>query len=286
MTEKQQGYAGPDLNAGTSDFNKFHYWFWEQLGSISTLKVVKVVKVSTNDEVGPVGFVDVQPLLNQLDALGNPVKYAVISNLPYFRWQGGANAVILDPKVGDIGFAAVADRDISALKTTKQQGNPASRRMFNLADGIYVGGILNGTPTQFVRFADDGVHVVSPTKVEAVVGTAKATLTPAGVQAELGTAKVTLSSISSLLAFGSNNVTIDAAAIHFNGPTIFNGIAGGVAGTVDFGAAEIKTTGPATVGSVASSGAVVGSEVTGGGKVLSTHIHSGGTIGGSTGPPT
>jgi hypothetical protein len=33
-----------------------------------------------------------------------------------------------------------------------------------MSDGIYVGGLLNGTPTQYVRFEAGGVTVLSPTK--------------------------------------------------------------------------------------------------------------------------
>lgn len=34
-----------------------------------------------------------------------------------------------------------------------------------MADALYIGGILNGVPTQYVQFAADGIHLVSPTKV-------------------------------------------------------------------------------------------------------------------------
>jgi hypothetical protein len=48
---------------------------------------------------------------------------------------------------------------------------PGSARQYDFADGMYLGGILNGTPEQFVQFNADGIRVVSPmlVRVEAPV---------------------------------------------------------------------------------------------------------------------
>ena len=90
----------------------------QALNRVSTATLVKVVSVTNAGGLSPVGFVDVQPLVNQLDGAGNAVPHGVLHRLPYFRLQGGADAVILDPKVGDIGMAAFANRDISLVKTS------------------------------------------------------------------------------------------------------------------------------------------------------------------------
>ena len=37
-------------------------------------------------------------------------RIPVIHNVPYMRIQGGANGIILDPAIGDIGIATVCDR--------------------------------------------------------------------------------------------------------------------------------------------------------------------------------
>jgi len=58
-----------------------------------------------------------------------------------------------------------ASRDISAVKSSKGQANPGSWRSHDMADGLYVGGLLNGTPVQYVQFTAGGINVVSPSKV-------------------------------------------------------------------------------------------------------------------------
>jgi hypothetical protein len=129
------------------------------------MQVCKVLSVTNDGGVAPVGFVSLQPMVNQLDGYGNAMPHGEIFNVPYFRLQGGANAIILDPQVGDIGWAGFADRDISSVKATKAQANPGSRRKFSMADAVYMGGILNGTPSQYVAFSSSGISIVSPTKI-------------------------------------------------------------------------------------------------------------------------
>ena len=48
-----------------------------------------------------------QPLVNMLDGAGDATEHGTIFGLHYTRLQGGANAIILDPQVDDIGWAAV-----------------------------------------------------------------------------------------------------------------------------------------------------------------------------------
>jgi phage gp45-like len=37
-----------------------------------------------------------------------------------------------------------------------------------MADGLYFGGLLNGTPAQYVQFTEGGINIVSPSKVTVV----------------------------------------------------------------------------------------------------------------------
>lgn len=166
MTDVQQGYAGQQgLTDDTSEFNRVSFVVSQIIGRKATMKLVQVKAVTNDGGVSAVGFVDVMPLVNQVDGLGNSTQQGIVFGLPYFRLQGGTNAVIMDPQVGDIGLAVVADRDISAVKATKAQANPGSKRQMDLADGVYVGGILNGVPEQYIRFSAGLIEMVSPTKV-------------------------------------------------------------------------------------------------------------------------
>ncbi|RYY79987.1 MAG: phage baseplate protein [Moraxellaceae bacterium] len=93
------------------------------------------------------------------------VPHGVIHKIPYFRLQGGRNAIILDPQIGDIGMCGFCSRDSSAVIANKDFGNPGSFRKFDWADGLYFGGFLNGTPSQYIRFSESGIDLVSPTKI-------------------------------------------------------------------------------------------------------------------------
>ncbi|HEV2540188.1 MAG TPA: Gp138 family membrane-puncturing spike protein [Frateuria sp.] len=135
------------------------------LGRVRTATLVKVLAVSNAGGVEPVGTMDVQPLVNQTDGEGNVTPLPVLYGLPYMRIQGGTNAVILDPQIGDIGVAVFADRDLSAVIATKAQGVPGSLRRHSLSDGLYLGGMLNGTPQQYVQFTTSGITVLSPQTV-------------------------------------------------------------------------------------------------------------------------
>lgn len=152
------GYAGQSgLGTFRTSYNALHFIVRQFLGEVRTCTLVKVLECTNSGDVSEVGSVDVQPLVNLIDGLGYSAPHATVFNLPYFRVQGGSNAIIIDPSPGDIGLAVFADRDISSVKVTKEQANPASRRRFSISDGIYIGGILNGTPTQYWQFNSDGM---------------------------------------------------------------------------------------------------------------------------------
>ncbi|WP_052122161.1 Gp138 family membrane-puncturing spike protein [Gallibacterium anatis] len=131
------------------------------INRIQTVTLVLVKAVNATG-VNPVGTVDVQPMVAQLDGQGGIHEHGIIYNVPYFRLQGGKNAVIIDPQVGDIGMCGFCSRDISSIKNTKKPSSPQSRRKFDYADGLFFGGFLNGTPNQYIYFKNGGIDVISP----------------------------------------------------------------------------------------------------------------------------
>jgi len=137
----------------------------QALAKMQTATLVKVVACTNSGGLSPVGFADVLPLVNQLDGQGNPIEHVTIYNLPYLRIQGGANAVIIDPQPGDLGVCVFASRDISKVKSTKAQANPGSFRKYDFSDGMYLGGVLNGVPSQYVQFTSAGIKIHSPTAI-------------------------------------------------------------------------------------------------------------------------
>lgn len=123
--------------------------------------LVKAIRNGGAGAVALAGVVDVQPMVHQVDGQGQPTPHDTIFGVPYFRLQGGVNAIILDPAVGDIGWCLFAQRDISTVKANLSPSTPGSSRTFDPSDGFYLGGLLNGVPQQIIRFAA-GIYEQSP----------------------------------------------------------------------------------------------------------------------------
>lgn len=157
------GYPGTQSPGfGSGGWGAIAYIARGILNRICTTTLVRVVKVTNAGGLSPAGLIDVQPLVNQVDSQGKPEPHAVIFNIPYLRMQGGANAIIMDPEVGDVGYVGFGSHDLSAVIATKKQANPASFRRFDMADAVYIGGMLNGTPTQYIQFNSLGITITSP----------------------------------------------------------------------------------------------------------------------------
>lgn len=175
------GYGVQQPDDTTSDYNTMIFIISQTLARIRTMTIVQVIAVQSNGPISTPPTVTVQPLVNQLDGNGNATPHGNIFNIPVFRLQSGNNAVICDPQVGDIGWMAVADRDISSVKATMKQANPGSARQYDFADGVYMGGLLGSVPpTQIVAFTPTGIQIVdvngnsiktSPTGVAVVSST-------------------------------------------------------------------------------------------------------------------
>lgn len=198
MTDGFFGQRG--LTASTSDYNAHDFQIEQALGKVRTSVPVKIVAVHGGG-VGAAPTVDVQPLVNQIDGQGNQTPHGIIYGRPCTRNQGGGNAIINDPLVGDIGHLVISDRDISSLTSNEgAQSNPGSFRMHDMADGVYHGAMLNpANPTQYVQFTETGMRTVDKNGNVIVTGPAGINLngviidldgnitTPGGVTAGFGT---------------------------------------------------------------------------------------------------
>lgn len=162
MTKKYYGNVQPSDDA--SAYNELVFQINAIMKRVNTCMPVQVTAVKAGG-LGPVGFVDVQVMVTQLTGNNTVVANPSIQNVPYFRVQGGKNAVIIDPQVGDIGVACFCQRDISSVKKVRAVAPPGSHRMFSFSDAVYFGGTLNGTPEQYIKFDGSGIAVYSPTKI-------------------------------------------------------------------------------------------------------------------------
>jgi len=149
------GRQGPQTAASRAGLLRF--FVDQSLGQIATMRLVQVKAVTLGEGSPPaVATVDVQVLVNQVDGNNNAEEHGTIFGIPVLRLGGGANAVVVDPVVGDRGILVVSDRDISNVKETGGVANPGSARQFDLADGVYIGAVLSDAPEQFVWFKPDG----------------------------------------------------------------------------------------------------------------------------------
>lgn len=156
MTDRTGNASARDYG---DEFARLNFVVQGIIGRKVMVELVRVVAVQAAGEVAPVGVLDVVPMVHQVDGAGKAVEHGTIHNVPYFRIQGGANAIILDPQVGDIGIAVFAGRDTSKVKATRAPALPGSKRRFDWADALYIGGVLNGTPTAWVRFSSEGLEL-------------------------------------------------------------------------------------------------------------------------------
>ena len=122
--------------------------------------IVRVLK-TYGGGVGAAPTVDVQPLINQVDGLGNPTSHAPIYGLPVSRVHSGNGAIISDPAPGDDYVLSIPDRDISKYLASGQQSSPDSKRRSSLSDGILHHAVRSPQPTQYVMFKPAGGFVVA-----------------------------------------------------------------------------------------------------------------------------
>lgn len=180
-------------NSG-SEFNRAMFQGRRLTAQMRQMTPVRIVKVyaadgktaATRGAVAASGFVDVQPIVSQVDGKGQKQDHTTIYHIPFSRNYGGDAAIIMDPVVGDIGHIHPADRDISAFKDQVTQGGstqtvlPGSQRRSSFSDSVFIGGTKNGTPKQYITFTDQGMTVVDKNgnKIECTSSGMK--LTPAG----------------------------------------------------------------------------------------------------------
>lgn len=211
MTEAFSQQKGSDI---ATEYATIQFIVESILSRVATSTLVRVESCTNDGGLSPWGFVNVQPVVSQLSGNSVAVQHGKLFRLPYMRLQGGANAVIIDPAPGDIGLAVFCSRDVSSMK---DQGNidqvksgsirgvpPPSGRQYSMSDGIYLGGMLNGAPTQLIRFSADGIEVVSTTKI--TLQAPDVEIIASNTVSVQATASITVTSPDNTLS-GANNLT-------------------------------------------------------------------------------
>ena len=147
-----------DYAAGNSEFNAISFLIQQAIREqVNTCVICKVVGVSGD-------YVDVLPLVTQISGMGEAVAPTTLFHLPFMRYHAGIAAVILNPGVGDLGLAVFASKDNSGVtKGTTEPKPPASFRGNSMANGFYIGGFLNQSPSVFIELTQGGaVNITAP----------------------------------------------------------------------------------------------------------------------------
>ena len=149
------------------EYDKVISQFNSLITNVNTAIPCKVVAIEKQEQRGVniVGFVDIQLMIEQTNGQKKGNETAIICNVPYVRIQGGTNAVIIDPEINDLGVAIFASRDITNFKEARRQTPPATWRKFSISDAIYIGGIRNQKPVQYIHFRNDGIEIYSPKRL-------------------------------------------------------------------------------------------------------------------------
>lgn len=160
---QQSNASGFNINnfGGGAEFKQI---VMNALSLINTGELVKVTAVQSNG-LAPVGFVSVKPLTMRMNADNNNVELSEIHNVPFFRLQGGANAFIVDPQVGDIGYCGFCSRDISIVKRIRDFAGTNAIRYSDISDAVFFGGWSANTPQQYVWFDGDEIKIKAAAKV-------------------------------------------------------------------------------------------------------------------------
>lgn len=169
MAQSKGDYAHNQGTSPTSAYNALDFAMEMKKAGINTCTICKVTKVKSKGEIGAIGRISVQPLVQMVDGIHQTVDHVDVHNLPYFRLGAGGKGIIMDPKEGDLGVVVFADRDISGVKNAQKVAPPGSGRKFNMADGIYISTCLAASPTCYIQFTDDDKIVASPDNGSTVV---------------------------------------------------------------------------------------------------------------------
>lgn len=161
-------WSGPqDPGSTVSQYNAHQFHIDQTNSQQRTATRVKIVRgpydANGNDippgTAGAIGFIDIQPLVNQTDGNGNATPHGTVYKVIYHRYQSGGGAFIADPETGDIGTFVADDRDTSVVDATSAAANPGSGSTSSLSYGTYYGSTRAGAPSQWFSWTPTGFHI-------------------------------------------------------------------------------------------------------------------------------
>jgi len=108
-------------------------------------------------------LVDVDPLIQQLTTVGEPIATKTIYGLLVQRIQMGLCAIIIKPKIGDIGTAKICHSDISGFKSNGgKKSPPLNNQQNSYSNAIFeIGQTFSDAATTYIKVEDGKVTVHS-----------------------------------------------------------------------------------------------------------------------------
>ncbi|OUO51671.1 hypothetical protein B5F76_09305 [Desulfovibrio sp. An276] len=146
-----------DFNTDASQYNAENFHIRQEINKINTAEPATVGSVSGGG-VAKSGTVSATPIVNLVTGTGEGMQQSPLFTIPYFRYQGGENAFIVDPKPEDVGLNVYAMRDTEVMKEGDGSPcNPGSARRYSKGDGFFFSGFLGKQPRRYVMIDDEGI---------------------------------------------------------------------------------------------------------------------------------
>lgn len=86
----------------------------------------------------------VQPLLVMLNADNQPISRNQLASIPVFNIGGGGFIMSFPMKEGDLGWIKAADRDIAEFLKEYKESQPATKRVHNFSNGLFIPDVMTG----------------------------------------------------------------------------------------------------------------------------------------------
>ena len=257
------GYGQLTPSDSTSDFATDEFHIDQKLLRVRTNLPVIVKSVQAGG-LSKYSTCSVQPLIKQIDGLGNATSHGEIFNIPVMRWGGGDSSIIMDPAVGDLGYVAICDRDISAFKSSQKESQPGSFRTFDFSDSLYLGKLGGSAPAQYILFDSNGIQIV-----------------------DRNSNKITMKAGEIDIADNNGNVVVmKAGEIDFTtAKAVFSGMVV-IDGALQLGGPIEAVGGSTYAGALQTTGDVIAGAGGGDSVTLQNHLHTSASSGSPTSVPT
>lgn len=86
----------------------------------------------------------IQPLIALVRTDGVPVSRNQLASIPVFNIGGGGYILSFNLKEGDLGWIKAADRDIAEFLKNYTEATPATRRVHDFNNGIFIPDVMTG----------------------------------------------------------------------------------------------------------------------------------------------